>query len=324
MPTKTARTSPSRTSGPPARTSTRSGGASPPLWSLTVVCVLAAAAAVYGLVVDDAYRTVPELLRQTWRAQDAVTLASLPVLVAASLRARAGSFPAHVVRVGVLTWLTYAFLHLAVGTPLNDVFLLYVAVVVLAGYGMLDGLLRVDVTAVAPAFSGAPRRAAAAFLAVAGAGIAVLWLSDIAVGLGGGVPAGVHLAELPNPTWVFDLAWIIPWAVAAAVLLARRHPAAAVVTGPLLVMLTILSAAMLLTTPFGLAAGLGDDPVTAPQLVAFTVVFAVLGGVELALLVVTARRMTAPPRGWSRPGWWSVGPAGAGPARAGRGRGARS
>jgi len=48
-------------------------------------------AAVYGLVVDDAYRLVSPLTRETWRAQDAVTLATVPVLLWATWRARAGS-----------------------------------------------------------------------------------------------------------------------------------------------------------------------------------------------------------------------------------------
>ena len=40
---------------------------------------------------DDAYRLVSPLTRQTWRDQDAVTLATVPVLLWATWRARAGS-----------------------------------------------------------------------------------------------------------------------------------------------------------------------------------------------------------------------------------------
>ena len=54
-------------------------------------------AAVYGLVVDDAYRLVPPLTRETWRAQDAVTLATVPVLLWATWRSRTGSLSAHLV-----------------------------------------------------------------------------------------------------------------------------------------------------------------------------------------------------------------------------------
>jgi hypothetical protein len=54
-------------------------------------------AAVYGLVVDDAYRLVSPLTRETWRAQDAVTLATVPVLLWATWRSRTGSLSAHLV-----------------------------------------------------------------------------------------------------------------------------------------------------------------------------------------------------------------------------------
>src|SRR5674476_420306 len=186
-------------------------------------------AAVYGLVVNDAYRLVPQLTRETWRAQDAVTLATVPVLLWATWRARAGSLSAHLVSVGILTWLTYGYAHLSIGAPFNTMFLIYLSVMSLAGFAILDGLLRVDVAATAQAFAHAPRRATTWFLAIAGAGIGVLWLSEIIVALPGGLPTNIHLAELPNPTWVLDLGWVIPTALAAALLLRRRHPAR---TGP--------------------------------------------------------------------------------------------
>ena len=304
--------SPSSSGGPaaPAR-------AGIPAACLFGVVALAAVAAIYGLVVDDAYRDVPELLRQTWRAQDAVTLATLPVLLGAWRRAREGSFPAHVLAIGVVTWLAYVYAHLSIGAAFNRMFLVHVAVLALAGFALLDGLVRVDVAAVGPAFTRAPRRAAAWFFVVAGLGIAGLWLSDIVLGLTGGTPANLGLGGLANPTWVLDLAWVIPWSLAAAAMLRRGHPAGPTIAGPLLVMLTILSAAMLVTTPFALSAGLGDDPVVGPQLVVFTVLFAVLGAVEMALLVRSTQRTTSRPRVWWRPGWWPVDAAPAGRGHAG-------
>jgi len=69
-------------------------------------------------------------------------------------------------------------------------------------------------------------------------------------------------------------------------------------------MLLILSVAMLTVTPMALADGLGDDPTVRPQLVAFTVIFALLGGIEASLLVAAQRRIGATPATWLRPGWW--------------------
>ena len=271
---------------------------------MSMLAIFVIVAAVYGLVVDDAYRLVPQLTRETWRAQDAVTLATVPVLLWATWRARAGSLSAHLVSVGILTWLTYGYAHLSIGAPFNAMFLVYVSVMSLAGFAMLDGLLRVDVAAVAPAFAHAPRRATAWFLAIAGAGIGVLWLSEIVVALPGGLPKNIALSELPNPTWVLDLGWIIPTALAAALLLRRRHPAGPVLAGAMLVMLLTLSVTMLAVVPFALTAGLGTDPVVTQQLVVFAIVFTVLGGIEIWPLARSRRRLDVVTASWLRRGWW--------------------
>jgi hypothetical protein len=275
-----------------------------PVAYLPMLAILVIIAAVYGLVVDDAYRLVSPLTRETWRAQDAVTLTTVPVLLWAAWRARAGSLTAHVASVGILTWLTYGYAHLSIGAPFNAMFLTYVSVMTLAGFAMLDGLLRVDVAAVAPAFARAPRRATAWFLAIAGAGIGVLWLSEIIVALPGGLPTNIHLAELPNPTWVLDLGWIIPTALATALMLRRRHPAGPVIAGAMLVMLLILSVTMLMVVPFALAAGLSADPVVSQQLAVFTVLFTVLGGLEIWLLARARRRLGVVTTSLLRRGWW--------------------
>ena len=275
-----------------------------PVLYMPLLGLLVVTAAVYGLVVDDAYRLVSPLTRATWRAQDAVTLATVPVLLWATWRARAGSFSAHLVSVGILTWLTYAYAHQSIGAPFNAMFLIYLSVLILAGFAMLDGLLRVDVAAASPAFARLPRRATAWFLAIAGIGTAALWLSEIVVALPNGLPTNIDLSELPNPTWVLDLGWIIPSSLAAAVMLRRRHPGGPVIAGAMLVMLLILSVTMLTVGPFALAAGLGADPVVTQQLVVFTIVFTVLGGMETWLLARARRRLGVVTASWLRRGWW--------------------
>lgn len=75
----------------------------------------------------------------------------------------------------------------------------------------------------------------------------------------------------------------------------------------MLVMLTVLSLAMLSLTPFALAAGLGSDSTVAPQIVAFTAVFSVLGAIEVGLLTVAARRALPTTPSWGRDEWWETG-----------------
>jgi len=78
------------------------------------------------------------------------------------------------------------------------------------------------------------------------------------------------------------------------------------VAGSLLVMLLIVSASMLMIAPFALAAGLGSDPAVRAQLVAFSVVFSVLGGLEGWLLVTARRRMGRVGGAWRTSGWWTT------------------
>lgn len=294
-----------RSSGPVHEAPTRDARGRPlPAIYTPLLGLLVVIAATYGLAFDDAYRLVSPLTRQTWRAQDAVTLVTVPLLIWATRRARATSLGSHLFAVGILTWLTYDYAHLAFGTPFNAMFLIYVAVLTLAGFAMLDGLLRVDVVGAWPAFARAPQRAAMWFLAVAGLGIGLLWLSEIVAALPNGLPTNIHLSELPNPTWVIDLGWVIPAALAAASMLRRGHRAGPVVAGPILVMLAILSVTMLTVVPFALAAGLGSDPVVKQQLIVFAVLFSVLGGVELWLLVRSRSRLGVALPTWRLHGWW--------------------
>ncbi|HEU4491851.1 MAG TPA: hypothetical protein VFR74_13365 [Jiangellales bacterium] len=284
----------------------RFGAPMPPAFT-AVVAVFVVAATGYGLLADGAYGSVQPLVEQTWRAQDAVTLAVVPLLVWAGRRARAGSLHGHLLWLGLVMWLAYCYAHLSFGSPFNVMFLAYVALLGLAGFGLLDGLVRLDLDALDRTFARVPRRPAAWFLLVAGLGIATLWLSDVVVGLAGGTPANLHLAGLPNPTWVLDLAWLIPMSIGAAVMLRRRHPAGPAVAAVLLVMLLVLSVAMLAVTPFAVSAGLADDPSVMSQLVVFSVLFALLAIAEGWLLFAGTRRTGEVSTSWLRTGWWARG-----------------
>lgn len=257
----------------------------------------------FGLLNEDAYPGVTELQRQTWRAQDAVNLVIVVLLVVTKRRSAEGSWRGHVAHVGLLAWFAYSYFHFAFGAVFSHMFLVYLAAAGLAGFGFIDGLVRVDLSGRA-AQPGFPGRAASAFFAVTGVGIAGLWLSEIVPGvIGISNPPNLHLGGLPNPTWVLDLVWLIPWALATAWQLHRRHHAAQLNAVVLLVLLTVLSASMLAVTPFAISAGLGLDPIAGPQLVAFSVVFGVLGTFEAVLLWLALRGRAGPPL-TPRRSWW--------------------
>lgn len=282
----------------------------------SLLALLVVVAAAYGLSAPDAYPSVTELQRQTWRAQDALNLALAALLVVTARSSASGSLRMRLVHVGLMGWFAYCYLHLAFGAVFNSMFLAYVGAAALATFGFLNASLRVD-PETSPAAPALPRRGTAVFLAVSALGIGGLWLSEIVPGvLGLAAPPNLHLGGLPNPTWVLDLGWLIPWALATAWQLWRQHPAAQPRAVALLVLLAALSLAMLLVEPFGLAAGLGGDPTATSQLVVFTAVFGVLGAIEGVLL---ARAMGHPWRvrrrrghgcdGQGRPGspFWRAG-----------------
>ena len=288
-----------------ARQSSAPEGKPLPLAYFGILGALVVVATLYGLLAEDAYRLVSDMTRETWRAQDAVTLVSVPLLLWSSRQARNGSLSAHLVTTGILVWMAYCYAHLSIGVPLNPMFLVYLSILSLAGFATLDGLVRLDVIAARPAFASVPLRAGARFLAVGGVGIGALWLSEIITAWPDDMPPNIHLSQLPNPTWILDLAWIIPMCLAAAVLLRRHHPAGPVLAAVMLVALLILSASMLLVTPFALAAGLHSDAGVSAQITVFTSVFAVLFAVEAWLLVKGRRRLGAVTAPWLRAGWWS-------------------
>jgi hypothetical protein len=256
-----------------------------PAWYAPLLAAILVGATLYGLLSDTAYRVADDVAAQG-RGQDLLTLMAVPVLLWAAGRARAGSFRAHLVWVGLLLYVAYTYASYAFGVPFNAAFLLYVAALGLASYGLLDGLLRIDVDAVAPAFADTPRRETSVVLLVSGALFAFVWLADVVTALPDGLPEARMAYDLPNPIHVLDLAWLIPAVVATGVLLRRRHPAAGVLAAVLLIKLLTLSLAIAYMVAFTVADGGAVDPVV-------TTVFATLGVAAAWLLSIGHRRLGA-------------------------------
>jgi len=149
----------------------RAGAGRPlPLRYSLLLAVPLVAATLYGLLAEDAYRTPADIAAQG-RGQDLLTLASVPVLVWAATRARSGSLRAHLVWLGLMLYYVYSYLMYALATPYNDAFVAYLAVLGLSGFGLLNGLCRVDAYAAWPAFGWLPRRRLAGYLLVVGVGL---------------------------------------------------------------------------------------------------------------------------------------------------------
>lgn len=272
-----------------------------PLWYTVGVAAVLLAVTLYGLLVEGAYRVplgIRENLPETLRGQDLLTLLTVPVLLWASVRARAGSLRAHIVWMALLFYVAYTYLMYVV-TPFNDVFLLYVAAIGLASYGVLNGLLRIDVTVASAAFSEFPRRGLGAFLLAVGTLFVTLWLAQILPAIPGELPEGLIVYDIPNTVHVLDLAFVLPLMIATGVLLFRGHQVAPVLATLLLVKMTTVGLALIFMNGFVFAGGGQIN-------VAETAIWGVIVMAGAAWLVVVMRRIRSAPDGWLRPGLWAT------------------
>ena len=287
------------TTRPPAATDRPGAEQAAPLWVTLVLAGILVAATLYALLVADAYRVSPgvrETLPETLRGQDLLTLLTVPVLVWAAVRARAGSLRAHVVWLASLLYVAYSYLMYVVA-PFNDGFLLYVAAIGLAGFWLLNGLVRIDLRAAGPAFADVPRRALAVFLLAVGTLFVGLWLAQILPAIGGGVPEDLFVYDIPSTVHVLDLAAVLPLTIATGVLLLRRHAAAPILATLLLVKMCTLGLALLFMN--GFAGGGGANPAEAAI---WGLITAISGG----WLVVVLRRVHPAAPGWLRPTFWTT------------------
>jgi hypothetical protein len=267
-------------------------------FTLALAAVLVAATG-YGLLADGAYRVSPgvrETLPQALRGQDLLTLLTVPVLVWAAVRARAGSLHAHVVWLAVLLYVAYSYLMYVVA-PFNDAFLLYVSAIGLASYGLFNGLVRLDMHVAVSAFDRLPRRGLGVFLLAVGVLFVGLWLSHILPAIPGGVPDGLFVYDIPSTVHVLDLAYVLPLILATGVLLLRRHAAAPVLATLLLVKMVTLGLALLFMVGFVYADTGSVD-------VGEAVIWATLTAVNAAWLATVFRGMRAPDAPWLRPRVW--------------------
>ncbi len=179
----------------------------------------------------------------------------------------------------------------------NDMFLVYVAVIGLSGFGLLNGLVRIDARALAGAFDRSPRRAVAWFLIVVGTLFVALWLMQIVPALPGGVPDGLFVYDIPSTVHVLDLGFILPLVIATGILLLRAHPIAPVLAALVLVKMLTLGLALVSMNLFIAFSGAGLNWEE-------TVLWAAIALVSLAWLVAGARRMRPVKSGWLRPTVW--------------------
>lgn len=284
----------------PVTTSPVERGRPLPVAFTVVLALVVASATLYGVVANPypAPPGVDEALPALLRGQDLLTLVTVPVLVWAATRARGGSFGAHVLWSGLVLYYAYTYLMYAF-SPFTPAFLAYVAIIGMSTYALLDGVLRVDVHAVAPAFDDAPRHATGWFLVAVGSLFVVIWLGMILPAIPDGLPDGRMTYDIASAVHILDLAWVLPLLLAAGVMLLRDHPAGPLLAGVMLCMKVTLALAML-----SMSFAFVDEP-NLGQVGLWTTIAVV----SVGWLVIGVRRAAPVPTGWLRRSLWPHQPA---------------
>lgn len=246
--------------------------------------MLAAAASAAGLALPELYRDGDAMVAQA-RGTDLATLAiAVPILALALWRARAGSLAAHMVVLGMLGYLVYAYAIFAFQVVIGPATPVHIAVLGLASWALALRLPVIALAATAGIGARLPRRTAAAFLGLIAVAFGGLWLSEIAGAITSGVlPVSVSDLDLPtSAVYTLDLAFLLPAMLVALALLLRRHPAGRPTALALLAFSLVMVLSIIGLFAFQAMDGMAVD-------VAMLVVFGVIGLASALLAWIGAR-----------------------------------
>lgn len=209
--------------------------------------MLALWASFVGIFVKSTYVRETSNWAEQARGQDIINvLAVALLLISVYFIVSKQSITALFAWSGALLFLIYGFVIFAFSSHFNSLFLLYVAVLGVAFYTFLGGVLRLDFEEVKHLFtiSHGKRVALSILLLVLAVAFYALWLSeDIPSLLNGTVPASVTTAGLlVNPVHVLDMALYLPAFIITGISLWRDKALGYVFALPLMIfgLLTVL------------------------------------------------------------------------------------
>jgi hypothetical protein len=260
----------------------------PTLWVSSALAVVAALSAALTFFLPGIL-TGPAVTTGNARGTALVMMvAGVPLLVLSMLGARGGSWRFHVVWLGIVSYLTYNSFLLLFGTPLNSLFLLYVATFSLGLFSLGTLVYATEPRAISDQLVDVPRRSLAIYVWTIVGLNALVWLRGIVPTIGAAEPTAAleGLGLTTNPSWVQDLAFWLPMAAIAAVWLWLRKPWGYVLAGAWLVYTLIESVGIAVDQLFGYAA----DPTTQHATPAGAAIFATLAFVSLIPLYFYFRR----------------------------------
>jgi hypothetical protein len=222
-----------------------------------------------------------------------VMVIGIPTLVTAMVGTARGSPRWPVVWLGTLGYLLYQAVLFCFATPLNGLFLCYVAYLGLGVWSIVALVPAVDLQVFGSRVSAAmPARFVAGFSLAIAALNAAAWLGAIVPALLAAQPVSLMKGTglLTNPVYVQDLAIWLPLLTVAAVACWRRRPWGLLVTGAMLVMFTLECVGVASDQWFGSLA----DPSSPAASMTVVPVFAASAVVIGTVLGIHLRNLTKP------------------------------
>jgi hypothetical protein len=201
---------------------------------------LMAVAATAGLWADGLYRESAGL-REMFRGYDFVTLVvAVPTLAVSLALANRGSIRSRMVWLGSLGFAVYTYALYVFGSSFNDVFLVHVAILILASVALALGVRQADIPGLVSGFGWrAPTRFVAGILAFLSVGLGGMWIFyAVRFAVTGDPPVESELVvplTITHLGYALDLSLLVPAYAATAVLLWRRAAWGLVVAPVLLI-----------------------------------------------------------------------------------------
>lgn len=265
-------------------------------WLSAVLAVAAAGSSLLTFLAPDVLRGTTVMNGSARGTALVVLLAGVPVLACSMVLAARGSARAVLAWLGAVAFLLYNSLMFVFATPVNRLFLVYLAMLSLSAWSAGALLWQADVPALGRLFSPrAPAPAVAVYIWAVVALNAAAWLARIIPSLDGtGAPAylrGTGMAT--NVVYVQDLALWLPLLAVAAAWLRQRRPWGYLLAGGGLVMWVLESISIAVDQLYGHAA----DPASPVASATLVPVFAILALVGLVPLGFLLRSLSAGPPG---------------------------
>ena len=248
-----------------------------------IATVLAAFAAVAGLLIPGLYRDTPYWIQQARGTDLATLLAAVPALALGLWAARGASAAGQLAVFAGLLYIVYNYGIFVFAVVMNPLTAVHIAIVGVALWSLVLMTRDASLTEAGAAIAaGLNRRASGVLLIAVAALFSLLWIAQIATTAMTGVLAAdlIKAGLSTNPVYALDLAFFLPLCAVAGIGLLRRTAVGAY-GQPMLVWVALMGAGVVGGFLFSAAAGEEVPVVVAVVIGALSLASAALASVPI-------------------------------------------